>query len=189
MRLILTICWCLALEAVFARQQIGIIDLYGNRGVQATAMIAAYHPDKAFVVKELLYAIADNDEEVRNNATRALWVLADYFNEHPEKRIDIPASPFIDMLRSAVWTDRNKGALVLLALTQGRNGVLLPDLKALALPSLAEMARWRQSGHAFQSYMILGRMAGLPDEACFQAFNSDQRLSFLDAMLLKIEKP
>lgn len=151
-------------------------------------MIIAYGANKEQLVPELLYATQDSDETVRNNATRALWVLADYLAEHPEIKVTIPATPFIRMMHSVSWTDRNKASLVLLALTQQRNKSLLDTLKKECLPALTEMARWQSQGHAFSTYLILGRIAGIPDQDVFQAFNSENRLPYLQTMLQKINQ-
>lgn len=157
-----------------------------QRAIAAT--VIAYSNNKAFAAQELLYAVYDRAEEVRNNATRALWVLSDYLNEHPDSSIAIPASPFIGMLNSMVWTDRNKGSLVLFSLSQQRPPLLLAELKKRCLPALIDMARWRNRGHAFQAYLILGRIAGVPDEDCFNAFNSDRRAAYLDQLLSVVQK-
>ena len=52
----------------------------------------------------------DADEVVRNNATRALSVLAE---SSPKVAARIPAGRFIEMLSSGSWTDRNKAGWVL----------------------------------------------------------------------------
>ena len=177
----------------YARQQEGIlrevIHYSGNAEHRAIAtMIIAYGANKEKLVPELLYATQDSDETVRNNATRALWVLSDYLHEHPEIKTTIPAAPFIRMLNSLSWTDRNKGSLVLLSLTQQRDTALLTTLRKECLPALTEMARWHNQGHAFATYLILGRMAGLPDQEVFQAFSSKNRHNYLQTILEKINQ-
>lgn len=70
----------------------------------------------------------------------------------------------IEMLNSGVWTDRNKDALVLERLTAKRDPAVLAKLRATALDSLIEMTLWREAGHAYAARMLLGRVAGVPEE-------------------------
>jgi hypothetical protein len=49
-------------------------------------------------------------------------------------------------------------------LTDGRNPDLLAKIRAEALDSLVEMARWRRPGPAYFARIVLGRVAGLPEE-------------------------
>jgi hypothetical protein len=109
----------------------------------------------------LVRAARDPDDEVRNNATRALGVLV---RSNAALAAQIPADTFIGMLNSATWTDRNKAASLLMQLTAARNTDLLAKLRASALDSLIEMARWREAGHAYFARMVLGRVAGLPED-------------------------
>jgi hypothetical protein len=151
------------------------------------AHIIAYAADKRAVVDDLLFAVDDPDEEVRNNAARALSVIAFYASEHPELQMQIPAQPFIHMLNSVSWTDRNKAALVLFHLSSTRNPKLFQQLKEVALPALLEMAQWKSKQHAFLYYIILGRMAGLDDEKLFTAFSSDQFANTLNEVVANVK--
>ena len=109
----------------------------------------------------LVRAARDPDDEVRNNATRALSVLV---RSNAALAPQIPADPFIAMLNSGTWTDRNKGASLLMQLTTARAPDLLANLRAAALDSLIEMASWRRPSHAFFARMVLGRVAGIPED-------------------------
>jgi hypothetical protein len=100
----------------------------------------------------------------RNNATRALLVIATLAERAPVRRLRIPPQPFIDLLNSLVWTDRNKSAGALEQLTASRDPALLSALRARALPSLIEMARWQSPAHAASSITIVGRIGGLSEE-------------------------
>ena len=132
---------------------------------RATAVqIIAYHFDKSEVVPELIYAVMDESDEVRNNAIKALTVLAHYASEHPEKKINIPYTPFVRLINSVVWSDRNKGLSVLLQLTRSRNPEMLNKLKEMSLPALKEMAVWKSEAHAMPAFVILARIAGVPEE-------------------------
>lgn len=149
----------------------------GHRAL--AAQVIAYHADRERVVRDLLHAVGDPDDDVRNNAVRALAVLAGWANEDPEAGIHIPAEPFIDFLNSVSWTDRNKGVFALMSLTEPRDPALLAQLRTRALPSLVEMARWTSPGHAMGAYIILARIAGLDDRAAFEAWQAGERESVI----------
>jgi HEAT repeat protein len=144
-----------------------------QRGMAAE--IIGYAPNKREVVADLLSAIRDPDEGVRNNATRALMAIAALAQRQPQRRIRIEAAPFIAMLNSVVWTDRNKAAAVLFFLTAHPPARALDQLRKQALPSLVEMARWKNPGHAFEAYFLLGRIAGLDESAVRQAWTRGER--------------
>ncbi len=140
------------------------------------AEIIAYSSDRKTVVKDLLYAIDDPDDGVRNNATRALAILAGYSADHPSAKLKIPAAPFIKMLNSVVWTDRNKGANVLMHLTKTRDPKILHSIKQQALSSIIEMAKWEDRGHAVFSFILLGRIAGIDEKLLWaEDFSPDWR--------------
>lgn len=131
---------------------------------QLAAQVVAYAPDKRSVIPDLVAAVKDPDGGVRNNATRALWVMARYAQQHPELHLEIPINPFVQMLNSIEWTDRNKSSAVLASLTESRNPLILSELRKQALPSLVEMARWKAAGHAQPAFFILGRLDGLSEK-------------------------
>ena len=125
----------------------------------------AYCTDKASVIGDLAYAMTDPDSGVRNNAVRALSVLASWSNRDGGKlQFDFDAGPLLAMLESFEWTDRNKSGALLDALTVTRPAALLDRLRAESLPALTEMALWHSSGHALFSIRILARLAGLSEE-------------------------
>lgn len=133
------------------------------------AQIIAYHPDKRKVLPEMLYAMHDQNDEVRNNAVRALSVIAYYSILHPEKKLHIPFQHFIRLLNSVIWSDRNQGISVLMHLSKSRDGKLFDLLKSDALGAIKEMAVWKSSKHAMPAFVILARMNGLNDDAIFKA--------------------
>ncbi len=141
------------------------------------AMVLGYAADKRMVVNDLLHAVRDHDEDVRNNATRALGVIAFFANDNPKLGIEIPPELFVEMLSSLVWSDRNKAMSVLWALIAGREPRVLEMLRE-ALPSLVEMARWRGS-HSLQAFGLLAPVAGLSEEEAWQIWNSSERDSLI----------
>jgi hypothetical protein len=128
------------------------------------AQVIAYGPDKASVVADLVAAMHDVSANVRNNAMRALALFAQYAHENPSSHLAVPAAPFVDLLNSIDWPDRNKSSAALLQLTEGRDTALLSDLRSRALDSLIEMARWKSPGHAYMPFVVLGRVAGMTEE-------------------------
>ncbi|MCW3116514.1 MAG: hypothetical protein JWM28_596 [Chitinophagaceae bacterium] len=157
----------------------------GQRAV--AAQVIAYAPDKKEIVNDLLSAVKDDDETVRNNAARALGVIAGYANEKPELGINMPATVFIDMLNSVVWTDRNKGGFVLLKLTAKRDENVLDEMKKKAVPALLQMAKWKSTSHAESFYFLAGRLAGFSNQEISDAFYSDKRDSFYNEMVKKLQ--
>jgi hypothetical protein len=113
----------------------------------------------------LTHASRDPDDGVRNNATRALGELA---ASGPGVAKQIAPDTFIEMIRSGVWTDRNKAGFVLEQLTVSRERGLLMRIRAEAADALIEMALWQDTGHALAAREILGRISGIPESKLMQ---------------------
>jgi hypothetical protein len=128
------------------------------------AEVLGYAPDHRAVVRDLVFAMSDPNSNVRNNAMRALAILARYAESHPSAGIKVPTHPFINLLNSLVWSDRNKASFALIALIKNRDPALLEKLRERDLPALIEMARWKTPGHANTFCVILGRIAGLSEK-------------------------
>lgn len=137
--------------------------------------ILAYGANRRTVARQLLHAADDPSDAVRNNATRALAVLAAWVNRNPRAGVAIPPDLFLDLVNSVSWTDRNKGVMVLMALAESRDSALLARLRSRALPSLVEMARWTHAGHALGPFLLVARIAGLGDGDAFQAWQAGDR--------------
>src|SRR5262245_15989135 len=127
----------------------------------------------------------DPAEGIRNNATRAMAVMAGAARQTTRQSIKIPVRPFIEMLNSIEWTDRNKSSWALLRFTDKRDPAILSELRQKALPSLIEMASWKSSGHASPSFFLLGRVAGLPEDEITAAWERGDRASFIEAAVKK----
>lgn len=161
---------------------------YDEQRAVAATVIGYYH-NKAEIIKDLLEAVTDADQNVRNNATRAIGIIAEYAQSRPNLKIEIAADPFIKMMNSILWTDRNKGVSVLRVLSSTRDEKLLLKLKDEALESLIDMANWKSDGHSYVGYLILGRIAGWTEEALnFDSFNKNKNKSeLINKMLLTIK--
>lgn len=126
------------------------------------AIVVGYAADKAWAARELEAAAFDADGGVRNNAVRALAIIGAYGLEHPEAGIEIDYTRFVELLNSLEQTDRNKGLFLL-----GSGGAApAPHVRAAleerALPSLIEMCRWRNDGHAQPACFLLAHVVGMP---------------------------
>jgi hypothetical protein len=122
-------------------------------------------------VDALVLASLDADHGVRNDAVRALEVLA---GAKPDLAKRISPEPFVRLLRSGAWSDHNKASLMLLALTKSRDPKVLTLLRTDALDSLMEIARWRSMGHAEAALAILGRIAGLSEDSLDKLIEAGQ---------------
>jgi len=130
----------------------------GHRAIAAEFL--GYVNVSARQIADLTDAARDPDEGVRNNAVRALSVIA---SSSPQRAKMISAKPFIALLKSDKWLDRNKGAGLLINLTASRDPKLLKQLRKEAMDALVEMARWWFVGHASFARRLLGRIAGIEE--------------------------
>src|SRR5205085_8419560 len=83
------------------------------------AEVLGYAADKRAVVGDLTFALTDPSELVRNNAMRALDVIAGFAAASPRLGIRVRFAPFVDLLNSPIWTDRNKAWFALEELSTG----------------------------------------------------------------------
>jgi hypothetical protein len=176
---------------IFAEQHLKLLRTVLRESADAqhralAAEIIAYAPNKRDVVQELVYGMGDPDESVRNSSMRALGVIAKFAQRAPRQSIKIPVKPFIAMLNSIEWTDRNKSAAALFQLTEKRDAAVLSSLRRHALQSLVEMARWKNLGHAQSPFFILGRVGKLSEEEIWKAWNSSNRESLIQKVLKSV---
>lgn len=129
-----------------------------ERAIAADAL--GYGARTARQIAALVQAARDADDGVRNWAVRA---LSEILRADSSIASQAPAEPFLDLVRSGVWTDRNKGAMVLWPLTESRDPQLLARVRSEAWDALVEMARWRVAGWSTPARFILARAAGMPE--------------------------
>jgi hypothetical protein len=139
------------------------------------AYVLGYHEDKKSVIEDLTFALRDGDATVRENALRALAGIAMYAQRNANAGIVVDPSLFVEMLNSAVWTDRNNAAVILVSLTESRPADIRALLRKQALPALFEMARWKHAPHALSAYILLGRTAGIAEAELKAAWANGQR--------------
>jgi hypothetical protein len=145
------------------------------------AQIMGYAANKQSVVDDLVYAMRDPASEVRNNATRALALIAGLAQRRAELGIRVPFEPFIDLLNSLAWTDRNKASLALMQLTESRDPAMLAALKARAFDSIVDIAQWTNPGHAVPGVFMLARIAGISDADAFAMYERGEKEKIIEA--------
>jgi hypothetical protein len=151
------------------------------------AYVIGYEPNKAAALDDLQFAMRDADDTVRGNAIRALAAVGVYAKLNPDKEIKIPATWFIEMLNSLAWTDRNNAAVALVNLTESRDESTLEQLRARALPSLIDMARWHYLAHALPAYILIGRVAGMPEKEIQDSWSNGERDKVIAAVMKKFK--
>jgi hypothetical protein len=134
----------------------------------AAATVIRYAADKTVAADDLVFALEDPDDGVRRNAARSLAGLAG-------EGAPVPPERLVELLDSVVLSDRVESTRALLALTARPNAAALDLMRERALPSLAEMARWKGRAYARTPFQLLGRVAGLADAQVDQAWEKDDR--------------
>jgi len=79
--------------------------------------------------------------------------------------------------------DRNKASLLLGRLTEARDPAVLGRLCERSLPALAEMSRWKATGHAVSAFFIIGRLADLPEKDIERAWTGGRREDVIEKAL------
>ena len=149
---------------------------YGPRGPRTSTEL----------VNDVQYALQDVDDTVRANAVRALTAMYIGAKLHPEQGITIQPTWFVELLNSIVWTDRHNAAVALADMTETRDPDTLKLIRERALTSVVEMAQWRDLSHALPAFILLGRMAGLPEKEIQDAWvNTDHQAVIKLAMKKK----
>ncbi len=147
------------------------------------AQILGYVDDKQAVVPDLVRAMRDPSSDVRNDAMRALLVFTKKVPTDSTRVPKVPYEPFVSLLGSPIFTDRNKSAAAVESLTASRDPELLRLLRRQSLAPLVEMARWEVPGHAFSSRTILGRIAGCSEEEIADTIEHDRQEELIAAAM------
>jgi len=145
----------------------------------AAAMMLGYASDKNAVVADLVRAVTDSSDGVRNNAVRALAVFSAKKKAPPR----VPYESIIALLDSAIWTDLNKASFALFQISESRDPRFFAALKKPARQVLAGIAHWHSRDHALPGYMILGRLAGFDDAELFKRWQDNNTDEVIRAAL------
>jgi hypothetical protein len=135
---------------------------YGPRGPHTTGV----------VIDSLQYGLRDIDDDVRSNAMRSLRAIAIGAKMHPEQRIHLQPTWFVELMNSVVWSDRRDATQAMVNLTETRDADTLALLRERALPSVIEMARWHDLSGALPAFLLAGRLAGMDDASIKTAWVS-----------------
>jgi hypothetical protein len=178
----------------YAAHDLELLRVVLHESAEAThrawaAHIIAYAPNKKAIVEDLVFATRDPDGDVRNNALRALGVLAGFAQSASGRGIKVPLQPFVDLVNSVEWTDRNKSAMALFNLTRTRDKSVLAYLRLRAVRSLVDMSRWKNPGHAQYPFFVLGRLADIPEAEIQIAWDEGKREVLIERVLRYSKKP
>jgi hypothetical protein len=143
------------------------------------AYVLGYLADKKAAESELQFAMQDFDSTVRINAMRGLVAITVLSTLKPELGLKVSPTWFVEMLNSSNFTDRLKAAEALFHFTGKRDEHVMAHIRERALPSLMEMAAWREPGHAVPAFILLGRMAGLGEEEIQDLWKKGDRQALL----------
>ncbi len=146
----------------------------------AAAAVLGYGPKTQRVADELQFAMDDPDPAVRANAMRALGALLVYASKHSTAGLKIAPTWFVELLHSVDLSDREAAAKALVLMTDpeappARIHAALDLIRERALPDLAEMARWPTLRYALPPFLLMGRLAGLPDAETQQRWAKGER--------------
>lgn len=145
------------------------------------AYVLVYATRKSDVVNDLQFALKDADAGVRNNAARSLVALSVLAKLDPSSEVRISPTWFIEMLNSLSWSDRNRALWALQTLTDSRDPLVLDQLRTRALEALIDMARWKTLSHTLPAFILLGRVAGMPEPEVQAAWTRGDRDAVISA--------
>lgn len=159
----------------------------------AAAAIVGYGPKTQVVVDELQFALDDPEPSVRANAIRSLDAFIVYAQKQPAASLKIQPTWFIELLHSVELNDREESSKALVFMTDSGGGSALNPaamsqsalglMRARALTDLAEMARWPTLRFALPPFLLMGRIAGLPDSETQQDWAKGDREPVLQKAL------
>jgi hypothetical protein len=152
------------------------------------AAVIGYAPKKEDAIKDLQYAMQDFEPAVRANAVRAMMAIAVLAQKRPELGLRIEPTWMVEMLNSIVLGDRQQAARALVTLTEQRNEATLALVRERALPALVDMARWKTLRYALPAYLLVGRVAGLPEEELLDQWQKGDRETAIEKALAPAPK-
>jgi hypothetical protein len=176
--------------AAFASEHLDVLRDVLRNGSDAeqravAAAVIGYAPEKAAVVDDLQYAMQDPEDSVRANAMRSLNAIAVRAGKEASGGLQVAPGEFIEMLHSVVLSDRVEAVRALLTMTDRSRPELLDQLRERALPDLIEMAQWKTPSYALPPFLLLGRVAGLPDQQVQESWRKGDR----DSVIQKAQQP
>jgi hypothetical protein len=148
---------------------------------RAAAALLGYARRSQTQADALAKAMNDPDEEVRNNAVRALSLLS---AAPGNAQMQINMQSLVNLLYSGLWTDRNKASFLLLDMTNSRNPRVLSLLRKEAMGPLIEGASWTgDTGHNTTFLTILGRIGNIGDDKLNEMLKENNSKDIISAAL------
>lgn len=142
----------------------------------AAAWMVAYLRGVPGQVEALGRATRDSNSTVRNNALRALGVLA---RVAPAELARMDFSGLLAGLESLNWTDRNKTLMVLSGVKLTPEA--LGELRGKYSKALEEMAQWKSMGHAGMALELVGRARCMEEGEMAEKIAKEDRQGILAA--------
>ena len=139
------------------------------------AAVIGYGPKTQQVADELQFALTDPEPAVRANAIRSLSAFIVYASKESPPKVNVPPTWFVELLHSVELRDRTESVRALTLMTDHNGQAALSLLRERALPDLAEMARWHYLRYALPPFLLLGRVAGLPEDEIQQRWAKGER--------------
>ena len=152
---------------------------YGPRGPRTTTQI----------VNDLQYALQDGDDTVRKNAIRSLAAMYVGAKFHPQDKVVVQPTWFVELLNSIDWSDRHNATQALVDMTEDHNADTLNLIRERALPSLIEMANFRDLASALPAFILTGRLAGLSEKEIQEAWVGGNRQQVIKQVAKSEKKP
>ncbi len=153
------------------------------------AAVIGYGPKTQAVADELQFALDDPEPAVRANAIRALGAFIVYASKQSPAPLKVSPTWFVELLHSVELRDREESAKALTLMTDHGGQATLDLLRERALPDLAEMARWHLLRYALPPFLLLGRIAGLPENEIQQRWAKGEREPVIQKALDTAAKP
>ncbi len=148
----------------------------------AAVYMLAYSSNRRAVEGHLQFALRDFHPDVRQNALRTLELVRRVPGSGANAAAEISSTWLIEMLHSVTWADRVEASRMLVRLTESRPEGVLSTLEERSLTPLGQMAVWTTPEHAEAAYLLLGRIASLPEAEIRASFRAGDRSQVLDAI-------
>jgi hypothetical protein len=150
-------------------------ESWDPRQRSAAAYLAMHVRRPHDIVDPLQLALRDPDDTVRSNALWSLVALGRRGQADPELGINVQPTWLAEMLYSVLWRDRRDATLALEQLTETRDPMFLRRLEERGVTALLEMGRWKHLEHSLPAYLVLGRVAGIPEDELQAKWSDGQR--------------
>jgi hypothetical protein len=153
----------------------------------AAAAVIGYGPKTQMVVDELQFALNDPELPVRTSAMRSLEALIVYAQKNADAGLKVAPTWLVELLHSVELRDRVEATKALSLMTDGTTSPMrapaIDLMRERAVADLAEMARWPTLQYALPPFLLVGRIAGMPDNEITQAWGKSDRAAVITRAL------